>query len=148
MATNTAEIRVGRLLEVRVAAGYRTLDDVDRLFDVIDAAVARLPAGVRHVTVVDWTHCAVMIPEATTRLRERMAMTNATTERSAVLVVADMPIAVVQFLRVIREAQLPDRRLFFSATELVSWLSPLLDPAETERLRQFVAESSAPIRPR
>jgi hypothetical protein len=147
MSTNTAEIRVGRLLEVRIAAGYRTVEDVDQLFDALDAAVARLPPGVKHVTVADWTRCTVMTPTATTRLRERMALTNLHTERSAVLVVSDLPTAVVQFLRVIREAQHPDRKLFFSSGELVTFLGEVLTPEETERVRQFFTEFRAPSRP-
>jgi hypothetical protein len=148
MPTNTAEIRVGRLLEVRIAAGYRTVEDVDQLFDMLDAAVARLPAGQRHATVADWSHCPVMTPMAANRLGERMAATNVHTERSAVLAVTDLPTAVVQFLRVIREAALPDRRLFFSASELLTWLGEILTPAETDRLRQFITELPAPVRPR
>jgi hypothetical protein len=147
MSTNTAEIRVGRLLEVRIAAGYRSVDDVDQLFDALDGAVSALPPGVKHVTVADWTRCAVMTPTATARLRERMALTNVHTERSAVLVVPDMPTAVVQFLRVIREAKLPDRKLFFSASELVTFLAEVLTPAETERVRQFFTERPGPSRP-
>jgi hypothetical protein len=148
MTGNTADIRVGRLLEVRIAAGYRTVEDVDRLFDMLEAAVGRLPPGQRHVTVADWTRCLVMTPMAARRLGERMAGVNASTERSAVLAVPDMPTAVVQFLRVIREAALPDRRLFFSATELAGWLGEILTPAESARLREFLIELPAPDRPR
>jgi hypothetical protein len=147
MGTNTAEIRVGRLLEVRIAAGYRTADDVDQLFDTLAREVGRLPAGQRHVTVVDWTRCPVMTPSAAGRLGERMAATNALTERSAVLAVTDLPIAVMQFLRIIREAALPDRRLFFSSTELIGWLTELLTPEETARLRQFLTEVPPPAVP-
>jgi hypothetical protein len=147
MSTNTAEVRVGRLLEVRIAAGYRTADDVDQLFDALAREVARLPAGQRHVTAADWTRCHVMTPTAAGRLGERMAGTNALTERSAVLVVTDLPIAVMQFLRIIREAALPDRRLFFSSTELITWLGEVLTPAETDRLRQFFTELPPPAPP-
>jgi hypothetical protein len=148
MATNTAEIKVGRLLEVRIAAGYRTVEDVDQLFDALEVEVKKLLPGQRHVTVADWTHCPVMTPMAASRLGERMAATNSHTERSAVLAVPDLPIAVVQFLRLIREAALPDRRLFFSSTELIGWLGEVLTPAELARARQFFAELPAPIRPR
>src|SRR4051812_16193298 len=147
MASNTAQIRVGRLLEVRIAAGYPTPEDVDQLFDALASEVGKLPSGQRHVTVADWTHCPVMTPTAAARLRERMAGTNSLTERSAVLAVTDLPIAVTQFLRIIREAALPDRRLFFSSTELISWLGELLNPAETERLRQFFTELPFPTPP-
>jgi hypothetical protein len=144
MASNTAFIKVGRLLEVRIAAGYRTPEDVDQLFDALAAEVARLPAGQRHVTVADWTRCPVMTPAAAGRLGERISATNAQTERSAVLAVTDLPIAVMQFLRIIREAALPDRRLFFSSTELIGWLGEVLTQPEQDRLRQFLAELPPP----
>jgi len=140
MATNTAAIRVGRLLEIRGEAGYRTAADVDQLFDIIDAEVAKLPSSQKHVTIVDWRHCPVMSPQAAQRIGQRIVLTNPRTERSAALAVADAPVAVLQFLRVIREAGLPDRRLFFGVDELVPWLSEALTSIETARLRQFLAE--------
>ncbi len=146
MLSNTAEIRVGRLLEVRIAAGYRTVEDVDALFDTLDAHVAKLPPGVRHVTAADWTRCVVMAPRAADRLKQRIASVNASTDRSAVLAVTDLPIAVVQFLRIIREAGNPDRRLFYSASEMIGWLEERLTPEEAARLRQFLSELPAPAR--
>jgi len=140
MATNTAAIRVGRLLEIRAAVGYRTAADVDQLFDVIDTEVVRLDPATKHVTVVDWRCCPVMSPEAAQRIAKRIVLTNPKTERSAALAVADAPVAVLQFLRVIREAGLPDRRLFFALDELVPWLTEVLTVTEAARLRQFLAE--------
>src|SRR3982751_6272326 len=61
MLANTAEIKVGRLLEVRIAAGYRTVEDVDALFDTLDAHVAKLPPGVGPVTGADWTPCVTAL---------------------------------------------------------------------------------------
>ena len=146
MLANTAEIKVGRLLEVRVAAGYRTVEDVDALFDTLDAHVAKLPPGVRHVTAADWTRCVVMAPRAADRLKQRIAAVNASTDRSAVLAVTDLPIAVVQFLRIIREAGNPDRRLFYSASEMITWLGERLTADESTRLHQFLTELHAPAR--
>jgi hypothetical protein len=148
MATNTAQIRAGRLLEVRIAAGYRTVEDVDQLFNVLEQEVAKLPPDIQHVTVADWTHCTVMTPTAMARLGERVASTNAQTERSAILAVTDVPVALAQFLRIIREAAMPNRRLFFSSTELLGWLGEILTPAESARLREFLTEMPGPIRHR
>jgi hypothetical protein len=50
---------------------------------------------------------------------------------------------VLQFLRVIREADLPDRKLFFDEQSLVSWLDEVLSPGERERLRVFLSEGVA-----
>ncbi|HEX4338364.1 MAG TPA: hypothetical protein VH062_20805 [Polyangiaceae bacterium] len=137
---NTAAIRVGRLLEVRAAHGYRSREDVDLLFNQLEQEVARLAPGVRYVTVVDWRLCPVMSPDAAKRIVERMANLNARTERSATIAANDSPTAVLQFVRVIRDSGHPDRKLFFEKDELFGWLAELLDPPETERLRQFLDE--------
>src|SRR5688500_12264148 len=99
MVANTAAINVGRLLEIRAAAGYRTAAEVDQLFDGIHALVARLPSPRTHVTVVDWRQCPVMSPTAAERIAERIVLTNGTTERSAALAVHNAPVAVLQFVR-------------------------------------------------
>lgn len=135
---NTAKVRVGRLLEIRADAGYRTAADVDALFQAIHQQLGALPPEARHVTVVDWRRCPLMSPEAAQRIASSMSETNARTERSAALASQNAPVAVLQFLRVIREAGLPDRKLFFDEAELVTWLSEVLSPAEMQRLRAFL----------
>ena len=143
MPANTAELRVGRLLEIRADAGYRSAQDVDALFDALEREVAKLPPDTLHVTVVDWRRCPIMSPEAAQRIGMRIAARNQHTERSAAIARPDAPSAVLQFLRVIRDAGLPDRKLFQSETELVDWLSEILTPAEARRLREFLGEKPA-----
>jgi hypothetical protein len=140
MPTNTATIRVGRLLEVRIDAGYRTTSEVDDLFDRIGAEIAKRPLE-RYVAVVDWRRCPVMSPVAAERVVQRIALTNSRTERSAALASQSSPVAVLQFVRVIRSAHLPDRKLFFDADEVANWLARVLSPAETRRVREFLGES-------
>jgi hypothetical protein len=140
---NTAQIKVGRLLEIRLAAGFRTAADVDAHFDNIDRTLATVPPGQQHVTVADWRLCPVMSPEAAQRLSSRIARLNARTERSAALASQDAPVAVLQFVRVIREAGLPDRKLFFKEDELLEWVSQLLTQDEQRRLRAFLADGRA-----
>lgn len=89
---------VGRLLEVRANAGYRSASDVDAIFDEIERQVAKLRPDVRHVTVVDWRRCPLMSPAAAKRFSERILATNASTERSAALVDPKAPVAVLQFV--------------------------------------------------
>src|SRR5262249_17504088 len=103
MAANTAVIHVGRLLEIRAEAGYRTEADVDNLSDQVSSELAKLHDR-RHITVVDWRRCPIMAPEAADRIGQRIASTNGTTERSAALADSKAPVAVLQFLRVIRDA--------------------------------------------
>lgn len=137
---NSAKLEVGRLLEVRVAAGFRTAADVDTHFDNIDRALASVAPGQRHVTVADWRLCPVMSPEAAQRLSSRIADSNARTERSAALASQNAPVAVLQFVRVIREAGLPDRKLFFDEGELTHWVSEVLTRDEQQRLREFLSD--------
>jgi len=140
---NTAEIRVGRLLEVRPAAGYANTAAVDLLFDALEQQTRKVPSDVRLVAAVDWRFCPLMSPEAAQRVSQRIAANNLRTERSAALVDSDAPIAVLQFLRVIREANLPDRKLFFQQLELIQYLTEPLTFAELARLHSFLAEGTA-----
>jgi hypothetical protein len=137
MGSNTAKINVGRLLEVRADAGYGTVRDVDAIFEAITAEVRR--AGIpKTVAVVDWRKCSFMAPAAAVRLTERMTTANTHTERSAALALPDSPLVVLQFLRVIREAGMPDRKLFFAPAPLVQWLDEVLTAEESLRLRAFI----------
>jgi len=146
MAANSARVQVGRLLEVSVRSGYRTIADVDTLFDAIDRALAVLPAGQQHVTCADWRSCTVMAQETSDRLKQRLSRTNARTERSAAIARPDSPTAVMQFLRLIREANLPERKVFLHPEEAVEWLGEVLLPAEVARLRLFLNATSESAR--
>jgi hypothetical protein len=83
------------------------------------------------------------VSEAAQRVSQRITANNLRTERSAALVDSDAPIAVLQFLRVIRESNFPDRKLFFKQIELVQYLTDLLTFAELARLQAFLAEGPA-----
>jgi hypothetical protein len=43
MPSNSARMQVGRLLEIRADAGYRTRADVDALFDMMEREISKLP---------------------------------------------------------------------------------------------------------
>lgn len=138
---NTAKLTVGRLLEIRVASGFRTAADVDAHFVSIAQALAALPKGQQHVTVADWRSCPVMSPEGAERFAQQIAQYNSRTERSAALANMEAPVTVLQFMRVIREAGLPDRKLFFTEEDLLNWVGEVLTESEQERLREFLEES-------
>ena len=140
MPGNTAQIQVGRLLEIRAGAGYRSVDEVRDLFHRIGQAVAKLPPGSKHVTVVDWRKCPIMEPAAAEFLVKQMTSVNPGTLRSAAIARQDAPLHVLQFVRVIRDAGFSDRTLFFAEAELCTWLAEVLTPAEQTRLREFLAE--------
>jgi hypothetical protein len=142
MRKNSAEVRVGRLLEVRVDAGYRSADDVDALFDMLAAAVKTLPTGSKHVTIVDWRLCPIMSPETATYVTRRMVAVNETTERSATVAPVDAPTTVLQFARLIRASNHPFRRLFHEEMAATSWLGEILNEEEQKRLRAFLARAA------
>ncbi|MGC4086831.1 MAG: hypothetical protein QM756_02820 [Polyangiaceae bacterium] len=142
MPKNTAQVTVGRLLEVRADAGYRTPADVDALFEAIGRALSKLPPGIQHVTVADWRRCPLMSPEAAEHLRKKMSGINSGTERSAALANEQAPVAVLQFVRLIRDANLPDRKLFVHSDDLYRWLAEVLTPAEAARLKEFLADGA------
>jgi hypothetical protein len=48
--------------------------------------------------------------------------------------------AVLQFVRLIRDAKLPDRRLFTHGNELYEWLAEVLTATEKVRLMAFLTE--------
>ncbi len=140
MPSNVARLTVGRLIEIRAAAGYRTKEDVDAVFQQIGRELGKLAPGERHVTVVDWRFCPIMAPEAADYLTQQIAGTNSGTERSAALASENSPVAVLQFLRLIRDARLPDRKLFLNVDELCHWLGEVLSISERARLRAFLNE--------
>ena len=131
-------MRVGRLLEIRADFGYRSVEDVDALFAQVDKLYTQRTDAAPVVIVADWRRCPLMSPEAATRVGQRIAQNNERTQRSAALASNDAPLAVLQFVRLIRDAGLPERKLFFNKTELIDWLSEVLTPREIERLREFL----------
>ena len=138
MSENTCELRVGRLLEIRLVKGYETVEDVEHMISMIRANVGKLPEDVRHVTVADWRRCKVLNKEAAARAVEMMRGSNPRTERSAVLHGDSSPTAVMQFLRLVREAENPQRRTFSDPQALLSWVGEVLSPDELRRAREFL----------
>ncbi|HEU4583687.1 MAG TPA: hypothetical protein VFS67_35765 [Polyangiaceae bacterium] len=146
MPLNTVAIVQGRLLEIRADAGYRSLQDVEQVTRAIQRESMKVPLNLRAVTVVDWRRCPVMSDDASARLLEHMRSTNPRVERSAALASQKSSIAVLQFLRLVRESSHRDRRLFFEPEPLIEWLGEVLTPEELQRLREFLAEG-APASP-
>lgn len=135
-------MRVGHLLELCVDAGYAHAADVDRMFMAMEKELTKVPESVKHFVVADFTRCPLMSPEASERLVWRMTQSNARVERSAILVSRAASGAVLQFVRLIREAGHPDRRLFFDAPDLLKFMSEKLDPTESARLKAMLVERS------
>lgn len=136
---NTAAIRVGRLLEIRALA-CRSAEEVATLFKTIGGELARVPSGTQIVAVADWRYCPVMASDAAEFALAGMTKNNARVLRSGALASRDSPIAVLQFLRLVRESRHESRRLFFDEDDLTRWLGEVLTDAEAERLNEFLHE--------
>jgi len=139
VTVNTAAIVVGRLLEIRIEAGYRSPQDVELVVRAIQRELVRVPLAVRVVTVVDWRRCPLMHDEAAKRLVENLRTANPRLERSAALASQKSSLAVLQFLRVVREGNNAERRVFYEQEPLIEWLAQVLRPEELTRLREFLA---------
>jgi hypothetical protein len=136
---NTATIRVGRLLEIRPLS-YPGVADVAAVFKLIGSELARVPIGTQIVTVTDWRYCPVMSSDAAEFALTGMTKNNARVLRSGALASRDSPIAVLQFLRLVRESRHESRRLFFDEDPLTRWLGEVLTDAEKARLNDFLHE--------
>jgi hypothetical protein len=141
---NTVAIVQGRLLEIRADAGYRSAQDAEQVTRAIQREVVKVPPNTRTVIVVDWRRCPVMNEGASARLIEHMRSNNARVERSAALASQKSSIAVLQFLRMVRESAHPDRRLFFEPEPLIEWLGEVLTAEELKRLHEFLAQGTPP----
>jgi hypothetical protein len=135
---NTCEMNVGRLLEIRVAASYRNVRDVDEMIGMIGAQFQRLPSDGKVVIAADWTSVSVMAPDTAARARQMLANTNSRVVRSSILVRPGHATANLQVLRLVREADNDHRRHFTSARMQFDWLAEVLHEDEKERLRVFL----------
>lgn len=141
---NSCGISVGRLLEVRVLAGYRTSAEVEDFVDQLRLQLARLTQPrQRAVVVSDWRFCPPLSDEIARLLLDKAAGSTPRIQAIAMLVSKESASDVVQVLRATCETKNPSRRLFFDNTELTSWVHPFLTGAEFRRLRVFLDEGAS-----
>jgi hypothetical protein len=119
---------------------YRSVEEVAELFKTIGTEIAKLPRSSQIVTVTDWRFCPVMSEEAAKFALEGMTRNNPRVLRSGALGARGSSIAVLQFLRLVRESKLESRRLFFDEAELKTWMGAVLTEPEKARLAEFLSE--------
>jgi hypothetical protein len=147
MASNTCEINVGRLMEIRVGAGYHSVRDIERMIAMMGAHFGKLDPGERCVIVADWRDVTMMSPETSVRAREMLARANPRVIRSSILTLPERSLANLQVMRLVREADSAQRRHFTNAVEQHRWLSEVLTEAEQARLAEFLDLTSAAEEP-
>jgi len=138
MSSNTCEANVGRLLEIRVGAGYQSVRDVDRMIAMMQHQMSQLTAGQKFVIAADWRKVTMMSPETAARAREMLTRSNPRVIRSTILTLPDRSAANLQVVRLVREAESENRRHFTSAHEQYRWLCDVLTEPEQIRLYDFL----------
>jgi hypothetical protein len=139
MDSNSCAVRVGRLMEIRLDRGFQSVADVEDLRESITQAFATVPATVNVVVAADWRRTRLMEGAAADLFGKMIGSFNARIERSGAVSAQGSPIAVLQFLRVIRESKHPNRKLFDRVSDLTAYLGEVLTPEENERLVVFLA---------
>jgi len=133
-------------MEIWVKDGFRTVEDVELQRTRINAALATIPTDQRVVIAADWRMCQLMTQPAANALGPMLGSFNARIERSAILGSPTSPVAVLQFLRVVRESRHPARRVFEDRPPMLAWLGECLSEPERDRLAQFLAPGAAQAR--
>jgi hypothetical protein len=105
---------------------------------MIQKNVANLPPQAKFVIAADWSAVELMPPDEAARVRKMFEAVNTRVIRSAVLTLPENPLKNLQVIRLIREAENPNRRHFVSAPALHTWLSEVLTKGESQRLAQFL----------
>jgi hypothetical protein len=88
--------------------------------------------------VSDWRNCVVMAEDAAAQIIAGMRRTNARIERAGALLPTSSSVAMLQFMRLLRESNSDHRRGFKEPEAVLTWLSEVLTPEETARLRAFL----------
>jgi len=134
-----AEIRVGRLLEVRAVLPI-LLDEIPSLQASVRAIFEQAPRLV--VAILDARNYGIEPPTAADLFLQQIKQDNPRIERSAFLIEPGQSLLGLQLDRVIREAGNPNRRLFRDAEAATAFLRPSLTPEESARLDAFLADNS------
>jgi hypothetical protein len=145
MLRNTCEVVVGHLLEIRLAASYRTADDISEMIKMIGEQTSKLRPPSKFALAADWRAVQLLAPDMAVRVRELLARGNPHVTRAAILTLPENPMTNLQVIRMIRESENPRRRRHFTAPkELHGWLSEVLTPAEAVRLWTFLELPGTP----
>src|SRR5262249_39796075 len=116
MSKNTAEIRVGRLLEITVG-GFDNMQDIHDHYERLVAAFAKVPASSKVVIAADWRKCKNIAPNAQHGVGSILRDFNSQIDRSSMLASPTSPQAVLQYLELIRKGGHTSRRLYLSRDE-------------------------------
>jgi hypothetical protein len=135
----TAEIRVGRLLEVRLASPL-PLYEAQALVHAIRKLVkaTRAPS----LGVIDMRGVRILDPDVVDFLSELMRRDNPWLARNAFLVTDAGALKTLQIERMLKEGGSVARKAFRARQDVEAWLGEALDTAEQARLAAFLDEAT------
>jgi hypothetical protein len=132
----SVDVKVGRLLEVRLVAPV-TVVDIDIIRDRLRLFFRTFPSKL--VACGDFSRADVFLPDVAERILETFKYDNPKVERSGILVSASA-IFSLQLERLVSQANNPGRRCFRDPFELKAYLGNLLSHEEHGRMAQFLSE--------
>lgn len=133
----TVEVRTGRLIEARIEA-LRSLERAAAYTSGFTQVLQRFSEKERLILCADHRAVAVYPQPVTDELASLFSAMNLRLQRVAILVAPSNATLTMQLSRIVREAQNPDRRVFFATDEAEAFLGEVLTPAERTRLAQFL----------
>ena len=128
-------------MEIDVAAGYRSVEDVEAMIGMIRATFTDMQHIPSFVIAADWRQCKLFNDAVAARARQMLTVSSDRIERSAILHRADQPTSVLQVFRLVKESEHEARRVFKETSELETFLDPVLTADEQARLRTFLRAS-------
>ena len=134
----TIENRVGRLVELRMAAPIAPAE-LDGFHETVSRIVARHTGQI--VVCTDLASAKIFDQHTTARLTAIIRQESTRIERNAFLV-GDNAIFSMQMERIIREAGFPNRRSFRIPAELALWLGEVVTTEERHRVTAFLREGA------
>jgi hypothetical protein len=134
----TAEIRVGRLLEVRMRSPL-PLPEAQALVGEIRRLVkaTRAPS----LGVIDLRGVRLLDPDVVDFLGELMRRDNPWLARNAFILADANAVKTLQIERMLKEGGSASRRSFRKRADAEAWLGEALDAPEQARLRAFLDEA-------
>jgi hypothetical protein len=133
------ENREGRLVEIRLRPPILTAELDPARTKLMQTIMA---IGRRVVIAVDFSKAKIWQKEHAEQLLDTMRKDNPMLERSGYFIPADSASVLLQFHRLIKDAQNPVRKAFPTIPEVYAYLDETLEDAEQKRLRAFFAEGS------
>jgi hypothetical protein len=140
----TVEVRAGRLIEARIEA-LRNLERAAAYSGAFGQILQRGPAKERMILCADHRAVAVYPQQVTNELASLFGAMNQRLQRIALLVAPSNATLTMQLSRIVREAQNPERRVFFVMEEAETFLGEVLTVVERSRLAQFLRSEPTPV---